>query len=92
VERATLTVRVRAPARRVAIGGRADGRAVPVAAVDTPVEPVRVEVTDERLLRPDDQGGLHLTIAITNLVESPGDTSWRIEAIGLEVVGRVERP
>jgi hypothetical protein len=47
-----------------------------------------VEVADERLLRPDDQGGLHLTVAITNLGDGPFDTPWRIEAIGLEVVGR----
>jgi hypothetical protein len=89
VERATLTLRVRAPSRRVAIGGLADGRPFPLEVVESPVEPVRVEVTDERLLRPDDQGGVHLTVTITNVGEGPFDSQWRIEGVGLEVVGRV---
>jgi hypothetical protein len=89
VERATLTVRVRAPSRRVTVGGLADGRPVTLAEVDNPVEPLRVEVTDQRLLRPDDQGGMHLTVSVTNIGDGPFDTAWRIDAIGLEVVGRV---
>src|SRR5262245_11446418 len=88
VERATLTVRARGPSRRVTVGGLADGRPVTLTEVDNPVEPLRVEITDQRLLRPDDQGGMHLTVSVTNIGDGPFDTAWRIEAIGLEVVGR----
>jgi hypothetical protein len=84
VERATLVARVRAPGRRFAVAGVADGELVPLVAVDSPTEPVRLEITESRLLRRDAQGGLLLNVAVTG----PGDGRWAIEALGLEVVGR----
>jgi hypothetical protein len=89
VERATLHLHVRAAGRRVSVAGLADGRPIPVWEAESPSAPVRVEVTDGPLLRTDDQGGLHLKLTITNAGTSPPETPWRIESLGLEVVGRV---
>jgi hypothetical protein len=89
VERATLHLRVRAPSRRVTVHGLADGQAVPLHSEDNPSEPIRIEIPDGRLLRLDDRGGLLLRLAVTNLGGSQLDSSWKIESLGLEVVGRV---
>lgn len=85
-ERAALHLWVRAPSRRVAISGLAAGRSVPLFAADSPADPIRVELADPELLRLDPEGGLHVVVAITNL--GAPEREWRIESIGLEVVGR----
>jgi hypothetical protein len=89
VERATLHLRVRAPSRRVAVGGLADGRPVALDSKDSPAEPIRVEVDDAKLLRVDEQGGLHFSLSVANLGNEILDTPWRIESLGLEVAGRL---
>ncbi len=98
VERATLLVRLRAPGRRVSLAGFADGARVPLQETESPVAPIRVEVADPRLLRPDADGGLEFGLSIGERADASGATDvrradtgdvWRIEAIGLEVVGRV---
>ena len=43
-----------------------------------------VEIADPRLLRPDPQGGLHLTIRVAGGTEA----NWVIESLGLDVYGR----
>ncbi|MBX9580450.1 MAG: hypothetical protein K2X87_09090, partial [Gemmataceae bacterium] len=97
VERATLTVRVRAPSRRVTVAG--DG--VVLREVESPAEPVRVEITDPKALQPDAGGGLSFTVAVGGRTDADGkpadvrlvnaDGQWRIEAVGLEVSGRTGR-
>jgi len=84
VESATLYARVRTPGRRFTVSGIADGQTVPLVAIDSPAEPIRLEIADARLLRPDDRGGLHLNVAVTGT----GESKWAIEALGLDVVGR----
>ena len=96
VERATLTLRVRAPSRRVTVtaGG------VKLAEVESPTEPVRVEITDPKALQPDGEGGLSLTVAVGDRADDAGrpadvrvvkaDDPWRIEAVGLAVSGRTK--
>lgn len=89
VERATLFAKFRAPFRRVTISGLAGDSPVQLFRAEAPGEPVRIDVTDERLLRLDAQGGLNLNLAIGGL--SPGapiDSTWAIEVLSLEVVGR----
>jgi hypothetical protein len=94
VKEARLTVRVRAPSRRLTISGVADGRPVELRRVDSPSDPVRVRITDARLLRPDDQGGLHLEVAVTDTPPragpglAPAGEGWTIEYFELEVSGR----
>jgi hypothetical protein len=55
-----------------------------------------VEITDERLLRPDPGGGLHVSVNLGDPVQGgdrrPGEIrrpeGWTIEYVELEVTGR----
>ena len=87
VERATLTLKIRAPARRLTVSGLADGRPVVLFEGESPTEPLRLDFGDEQLLRLDAQGGLHLNLTVG---ESGGEGvgNWTIDALGLDVVGR----
>ena len=91
VERATLHLRVRAPSRRVAVAGvrrRPAGAVWP--AWTSPADPIRVEVTDAATAHgPTTDGGLYLSVSIANVGPEPApETPWRIDVLGLEVVGR----
>jgi hypothetical protein len=96
VERARLAVKINALSRRVTVGARADGRFVEVHQADSPISPVRVDVSDGRLLRLDEGGGLHLNLAVGAARSGARDGSvtgrrpenWTIEYIELEVTGR----
>jgi hypothetical protein len=77
--------------------GRAGGERVELHGVDSPLDPIRVEITEARLLRPDADGGLHLDVALSDrpggAEAAPGAPrnmqKWTIEYLELEVVGRV---
>jgi hypothetical protein len=88
VERATLSVQARAPFRRLTIGGVRDGRTVPAFADAAPVEAFRVDLTDPALLRTDATGGLLIDVAVGPATGGPPETTWKIESLALEVVGR----
>jgi hypothetical protein len=88
VERVAVFAQVRAPFRRVTIGGARDGRTVPAFAGPVPVEPFRVEITDPALLRPDADGGLRINFELSSAEGGPRDAPWKIEALALEVLGR----
>jgi hypothetical protein len=98
VERATLLARVHAPSRKFSVLGVADGQTVPQFEQLGPDGPVRVEVTDPRLLRTDSRGGLLLEVAVGERIGPDGreqpfsvreqGLKWQIESLGLEVVGR----
>lgn len=88
VERATLFVQLRAPFRRVVVGGVRDGRVVPAFAGPVPVDAFRVDLTDPALLRPDADGGLLIDLNIGSAVGGPPETVWKLEALALEVAGR----
>jgi hypothetical protein len=95
VERARLSARIEAPARRVTIAGRAGEEWREVHRVDSPLDPIRVEVTDERLLRPDAEGGLHVRLEISEPLQggdarggARGEEKWSIKYLELEVSGR----
>jgi hypothetical protein len=100
VERATLTVRVRAPSRRVSVQGYDAEKTIALKEADSPIDPIRVDVTDPRFLQPDSEGCLYLGVEIggrlgANAAEEDArnaelDELWRIESIGLEVVGRTQ--
>ena len=92
LERATVFVRVRAPGQKFIVSGVADGQPVRLYETDTPTEPIRVEITDERLLRTDAQGGLHLDVAIKGAAGTgeSAETAWKIESLAMEAVGRTE--
>ena len=94
VERAVLVTAVRAPSRTVSFSGYAGDRPARLRAVESPFEPVRVEITDPDLLRPDAGGGLHVGVAVGDRTGPGGDggggpdARWRIESLSLEVTGR----
>jgi hypothetical protein len=94
VERATLRVRVRASSRRVTVVGYAGDGPVRLAEVESPIDPVRVDVTDPRLVTPDGDGYLYLGIEVSERSDAGAgkqaalDEKWRIEGLTLEVAGR----
>lgn len=76
----------------MSVTGIADGKPVPIQQVDGPVEPLRIEVADPALLRPDAAGGLVFGLAFSEQAGDRGPAGgdlWRIESVGLDVVGRV---
>jgi hypothetical protein len=95
VERARLLAQVAAPSRRFTVSGRADGGLVELLRVESPLDPVRVEIDQERLLRLDAEGGLHLNLSLSSIpgggrgaAEAPRDDKWAVEYLELEVSGR----
>jgi hypothetical protein len=132
VERARLSAKVRSPARRFSVSGHTDAGPVTLFEAESPLDPIQVEITDPRFLRPDPDGGLRLTVRIggqvrpegegkaapgdqapdkgkppggkgppsggkgpgvppgvtPKLTDRPVDLFWKIESLGLEVVGR----
>ena len=64
--------------------------------MESPIDPIRVDVTDPRLVTPDAAGYLYLGVEMGERAGSGGrrnathvelDETWRIESLGLEVVG-----
>jgi hypothetical protein len=95
VETARLKARIEAPSRQIVFSGQRDGTKVELHRVGSPVDVIRVDIADERLLRLDDQGGIHLSLAIGEEQAALGgqkdarevSQKWRIEDLELEVVG-----
>jgi hypothetical protein len=96
VERARLSARLVAPARRVTLAGRDEGKLVELHQVESPLDPIRVDITDPRLLHLDPDGGLYVNVAIgpelNRRRKGPldPDEKWTIEFVELEVSGRPE--
>src|SRR5262249_24576192 len=95
VERARLVARIEAPGRRVGLAGQADSGLVEVHRVESPAAPLRVEITDPRLLRLDNEGGLHVHVVLSDMLtsgekkeRSAPEDKWTIEYLELEVTGR----
>jgi hypothetical protein len=96
VERARFTLKIDAPSRRVTISGLEGSRATPLRSEDSPLDPLRVDIAEERLLHPDAEGGLHLNLTISKMLQ--GDQKavsiqqvmekWIIDYLELEVSGR----
>ena len=95
IEKATFTVRMQAPERKVSLS--ASGGSV-LREELAPSGLIRVEITDPQHLRPDAAGGLSVELNIGPRLGSDGrevkakrddpDAKWQIESLGLEVVGR----
>jgi hypothetical protein len=99
VERATLRAKVRASSRKFTVVGYAGGQEVRLTQVESPIDPVRVDITDPRLLTPDANGHLYLGVEVGERMGSASgdskfvdlDEKWRIESLELEVAGRAGR-
>jgi hypothetical protein len=89
VERVTLFAQVSTPSRTFSVYGTVNDKPVSLFQAVAPTEAIRI-VADPADLKLDDQGGLHLHVAVGAAV--PGaetNTAWKIESLALEVVGRV---
>ncbi|MCI0681440.1 MAG: hypothetical protein L0Y71_04985 [Gemmataceae bacterium] len=93
IERARLTATIDAPNRRVTIAGKADAATVELHRVESPLDVIRVDIDDPRLLTLDPRGGLHLHLAISDRLRTDatadvrGGEKWTIEYIEVEVTG-----
>ena len=87
VERARLTVRLSAVAREVVFSGYAGGALLPLRTVVSPLGVEQIDIDDTRLLQPDDQGTIHMHIAVGDSRGAEQD-AWRIESLGLAVHGK----
>ncbi len=100
VERARLTMRIDAPSRGVTIAGwdgpEQDSRRRRVLhRVESPLDVIRVDVSEESLLHLDSAGGLHLNVEVGALLKgkaerSDGSQKWVIHYLDLEITGRAE--
>ena len=90
VERAKLVAKIAAPSRKVAITGRGANGLVELHAVNSPLDPFRVDIADAAMLRPDDEGGLYLNLTISPSFKGSvaGGEKWTLEYLELEVTGR----
>jgi hypothetical protein len=86
VERAILHGWIRAPSRQLTITGAKEKRSSPLLSVENPAEPFRIEITDNRLLQLDEEGGLNLHLSITGGEDM--DLVWKIEFLGLDLFGQ----
>jgi hypothetical protein len=94
VERARLIVKINAPSRRVIVSGRDGEQLVELRREDSPLDPIRVDIADERLLHLDAEGGLHLNLTVSNpaaaasgKLHAQAEQPWRLEYAELEVSG-----
>ena len=78
---------MKCPSRLLSIDGYAAGESVSLLSVESPPEPIRLEITDRRLLEVDSQGALFLRVKM-----GEGTGTWTIESMGLDVVGKTLEP
>jgi hypothetical protein len=96
IERARLLAKLSAPSRRVTVSAGPPGQSVELRRVDSPIDPIRLDITEARFLGLDAQGGLNLTLAVGEAPQAgrPGGRAaaapegWRVEYLELEVTGR----
>jgi hypothetical protein len=67
VERARLLAKINARTRTVTVAGQADGGFVELYRAENPLGPFQVELTEQRFLRLDAQGGLHVRVTVSEL-------------------------
>jgi len=96
IERTKLLAKIDAPNRAITVSGQADGKHVEIHRVASPLDPLRIDIADPRLLHLDADGGLHLHVSISDRLSKegkgekgavPGNEKWTIEYLELEVDG-----
>lgn len=92
VERVTIHARIQSPSRKFTMTGRADGKPVPLFEGTGTLDAVRIEVTDPRVLQPDDRGGVTVYVAFGASTDQVNTLKWNIESLSLEVVGTTGEP
>ncbi len=96
LESARLSAKIDAPSRRVTISAQAGGEFVEIHRVDSPLDPIRLDL-DKRFLQLDEEGGLHVNVSLKDVGrnEQGGGSrmqeKWTIEYLELEVSGQSEK-
>ncbi|MGL4553622.1 MAG: hypothetical protein ACRC33_20865, partial [Gemmataceae bacterium] len=85
VESARLTIKLNAPGREAVVGAGA----VTLRRLPNPSGNEEIVIDDPSLLRPDEQGGLYVNVAIGEAARSAtGRDVWHMGSLGLEIRGR----
>jgi len=92
LERAMIYARVQAPSRWLTLFGVADGKPVQLFEGSGTLDAIRVEITDPRILQPDDRGGIYLRVSLSESSDPTNQLKWLIESLSLEVTGIVGPP
>src|SRR5262249_9738290 len=94
IEQARLSYRMDAPSRRITLAGVVDGNSVELHRVESPLDPVQVEIKDARLLHLDADGGLYMNLDVSNPIgartepdAAQPDPKWSLEYLELDVTG-----
>ncbi len=95
VERARLTINVRAPSRTVEIVALAGRRPTVVTTLSHPIGTFSAVIDQAELLQLDEQGGLQLAIRVgedeaTHSPDPMQHASWKVTTVQLEVDGTVQ--
>jgi hypothetical protein len=90
VEKARLIAKVEAPSRRFTVSVRTKNGLVKLHSVQSPIDPVPIDIVGDDLLLLDEQGGLNLEIAVSEpaSVDDGQPPKWNIQALELEIIGR----
>jgi hypothetical protein len=91
VERARLALRIHAPGRRITIASSDNGKPSEIHRVESPATPIRLTLTDAKLLSLDKEGALYLTLGVSEPREGARGgvgEKWTIQYIELEITGR----
>jgi hypothetical protein len=88
IQSARLTLRMRAPLREVAVGGFAEGVAVPLRGLTSPMGIEQIDISDPRLLQTDNHGAIDVSIEASDLRSETTGDSWHLDWSGLEIQGR----
>jgi hypothetical protein len=89
VERARLTLKLHAPAREVVVGTLAGDQETLLRRLSSPLGSEQIDINDPRLLQPDEQGTLYLSVGVGEARgANAGQELWRLESASLEVRGQ----
>jgi hypothetical protein len=89
VEHAALFAQASTPSRPFSIYGTVNDKPESLFRAEAPTEAIRIEIADPAHLKLDEQGGLHLHVAVGEVMAGAQvDAPWKIESLALEIVGR----
>jgi hypothetical protein len=89
LESARLFAKVEAPAHRFTVSAATKNGPVEIRAEQSPVDSLTIEIVRDDALILDEQGGLHLDIAVSDAAPSGAEQNpkWSIQTLELEIVG-----
>jgi hypothetical protein len=95
LERAVVSLTIRAPSRSVEILGVADGQPVVVTELTHPIGTYRSILDRQDLLQLDNRGGLVIAVRVgkeesADPLDLMAQASWKIESVGMDIVGKVK--